>query len=104
MQLGESAKALQIVVDADLGGRSNAGVHGKVLLITALLWSAFQLWYASPLPFALRFGVFNDTEARSIHLAFGLFLAFIAFPATRKSPRDRVPALDWMLAVVGGFA
>ena len=36
----------------------------------------FQM--SSPLPFVLRFGVLNDTEARSIHLAFALFLAFLA--------------------------
>ncbi|MGH6622527.1 MAG: TRAP transporter permease, partial [Burkholderiaceae bacterium] len=69
-----------------------------------LAWAAFQLWYSSPLPFALRFGVFNDTEARAIHLAFGLFLAFLAFPATRKSPRNYVPALDWGLAIAAAFA
>ena len=28
------------------------------------------------------FGVFNDTEARSIHLAFAIFLAFLAYPAS----------------------
>ena len=33
----------------------------------ALLWSLFQLWIASPLPFILGFGVLNDTETRSIH-------------------------------------
>ena len=92
MQLGELDQVKQLVVDADLGGRSTVGIHGKVMLWVGLAWVLFQLWYASPLPFALRFGVFNDTEARSIHLATGLFLAFLAFPASKRSPRDRVPA------------
>jgi TRAP transporter 4TM/12TM fusion protein len=104
MQLGETEKVLQLAADADLGGRSSTGFHGKVLLATGLIWALFQLWYASPLPFSLRFGVFNDTEARSIHLAFGLFLAFLAFPASRRSPRDHVPVLDWLLALAGAFA
>ena len=37
-------------------------------------WSLFQLWYASPLPFLFGFGVFNNTEARSIHLAFAMYM------------------------------
>jgi len=100
MQLGDS-EVQQLAKDTDFGGRSTAGPAGALMLALGLAWVAFQLWYASPLPFALRFGVFNDTEARSIHLAFGLFLAFLAFPATRHSPRDRVPALDWLLAAIG---
>ncbi|RUS59053.1 TRAP transporter fused permease subunit [Pseudorhodobacter sp. E13] len=52
-------------------------------MLVALAWSLFQLWFASPLPFIFGIGVFNDTEARSIHLAFAIFLAFAAFPATR---------------------
>jgi len=53
------------------------------IMLVALAWSLFQLWFASPFPFMVGFGVFNDTEARSIHLAFALFLAFAAFPAAR---------------------
>ncbi len=103
MQLGET-DVQQLVKDSDFGGRSTEGVVGKVMLAVGLTWVIFQLWYASPLPFALRFGVFNDTEARSIHLAIGLFLAFLAFPATKKSPRDHVPVLDWLLAAAGAFS
>jgi TRAP transporter 4TM/12TM fusion protein len=103
MQLGDT-DVQQLVKDSDFGGRSTEGIVGKVMLAVGLLWVIFQLWYASPLPFALRFGVFNDTEARSIHLAIGLFLAFLAFPATKKSPRDRVPVLDWLLAAAGAFS
>src|SRR5690606_25596548 len=54
----------------------------------------------SPLPYIAGFGVFNSTEARSIHLALAVFLAFMAFPALRRSPRDRVPPLDWLLALL----
>jgi len=114
-----------------------------------LAWSLFQLWIASPIPFIVGWGVFNDTESRSIHLAFAIFLAFAAFPATRTkfqiglgitvpvvlaflfmigakdgtitwwiplvaiavvaavvlgSPKDRVPAWEWALAIVGALA
>ena len=55
-------------------------------------------------PFVLGFGILNDTEARAIHLGLALFLTFIAYPALRSSPRDRIPAVDWALAVAGAFA
>ncbi|MBA5778281.1 TRAP transporter permease [Stappia sp. F7233] len=73
----------ELVASSDTGARSAGGYVGRLIAGIALLWSLFQLWFASPLPFALGFGVFNDTEARSIHLAFAVVLAFLAFPATR---------------------
>lgn len=95
--------AEDIVAQVDTGGRNVRGGVGKALAGVALLWSLFQLWYASPLPFMLGVGVFNDTEARSIHLAFAVFLTFTAFPALKRSPRDRVPVLDWVIALVGAL-
>ncbi|CAG1015663.1 hypothetical protein BURC_01020 [Burkholderiaceae bacterium] len=94
----------QLVADTDTGGRQPTGWSAKLLFGTALAWALFQTWYASPLPFALRFGVLNDTEARAIHLAFALFLAFTAWPASRRSPRHHVPVTDWVLALAGAFA
>ncbi len=46
---------------------------------------AVQLWIASPLPFMLNFAIISATDARAVHLAFALFLAFMAYPA-EKSP------------------
>ena len=48
--------------------------------------------------------VLNDTEARAIHLAFALFLAFTAYPALRRSPRRYIPAQDWVMALLGAFS
>ena len=92
-----------LVAQADSGIRSPGGIPEKILLSVAAAWSLFQLWIASPLPFMLGFGVFNDTQTRSIHLATAVFLAFLAYPAFRRSPRNRIPLLDWLLAVVGAF-
>ncbi|MGI9437518.1 MAG: TRAP transporter permease, partial [Geminicoccaceae bacterium] len=94
----------ELVASADTGARSPAGPVGTALFAIALIWSLFQLWIVSPLPFMIGFGVFNDTEARSIHLAFAVFLAFTAYPAFSGSPRDHVPVQDWVFAVVGAFA
>lgn len=93
----------KIVAEADTGGRKPTGFTAGLLLIVALCWSLFQLWVASPLPFSFGFLVFNATEIRAIHLAFAVFLAFMAYPAFKGSPRDYVPIFDWLLALVGAF-
>jgi TRAP transporter 4TM/12TM fusion protein len=67
----------ELVASSDTGGRSVGGPVGILLLVTALAWSLFQLYIASP------FGLFNDTLARSIHLGFAVFLGILAFPAAR---------------------
>ena len=80
------------------------GMARNVLLSVALSWSLFQLWNASPLPYIFKFGIFNDGQARAIHLAFAIFLAFIAFPARKKSFSNQVPITDWLLAFAGSFS
>ena len=89
---------------ADTGARAPDGRAGRVLFVTALTWSLFQLWYSSPLPFTFAIANLNFVEARSLHLAFALFLAFAAFPAGHSSRRDRVPYGDWALAALGASA
>ncbi|HAA46536.1 MAG: hypothetical protein XD36_2738 [Halomonas sp. 54_146] len=92
-----------MVASSDSGARKPAGVPGKLLVSIAAVWSLFQLWIASPLPYMVGFGVFSATESRSIHLAFALFLAFMAYPALKRSPRDRIPLQDWAFAAVAAF-
>lgn len=93
----------QLVQDNDAGGRNPGPLVKKLLLCVAVAWSLFQLWIASPLPFSLGIFLLNDTESRAIHLAFAVFLAFLAYPAFKRSPRDHVPVADWVLALVGAF-
>ena len=97
-----------LVASSDTGARNPVGTAGLVIAGVALCWSLFQLYIASPLPFMLSRMtglqlVFNDTQTRSIHLAFGVFLAFMAFPALSSSPRDRIPLLDWVLGILAAF-
>ncbi|MUL00897.1 TRAP transporter fused permease subunit [Aliivibrio fischeri] len=103
-QSSPSQDVQEMVAQSDTGARSPQGLSGRILWFVPLCWSLFQLWYASPLPFIFDFGILNDTEARSIHLAFAIFLAFTAYPALKNSPRDRIPAVDWILALLGSFA
>jgi TRAP-type uncharacterized transport system fused permease subunit len=56
----------------------------------------FQLWRPSPFSCSLGVGVFNDKAARSLHLGFAIFLAFLDFPRLKSSHLGRVPLLDWL--------
>jgi TRAP transporter 4TM/12TM fusion protein len=94
----------QLVAESDTGGRKVAGPVGQLIFWVAVGWSLFQLWYASPLPFTFGVGILNDTEARSLHLGIGLFLAFLCYPAFKRSSRRSVAWYDWILAIVGAFA
>jgi TRAP transporter 4TM/12TM fusion protein len=87
----------QLVAEADVGGRRPVGMAAKAITAAAIAWSLFQLWYASPLPFMLGFGIFGDEQARAFHLAFALFLAFACYPAFKSSPRNRIPIVDLAL-------
>jgi TRAP transporter 4TM/12TM fusion protein len=98
-----SVDVQQLVSDTDTGGRNPGPWMKKMLLVVAVAWSLFQLWIASPLPFTFGVFVLNDTESRAIHLAFAVFLAFMAYPAFKRSPRAYVPVTDWIFALVGAF-
>jgi TRAP transporter 4TM/12TM fusion protein len=94
-----------IIADSDTGGRvPHDRFSINALWYIPLTWSLFQLWIASPLPFLLRFGVLNDTQTRSIHLAFAVLLAFLAFPGLKPSPRHRIPRATWVTALIGAAA
>jgi TRAP transporter 4TM/12TM fusion protein len=93
-----------MVAEADTGGRKPTGFAKRFLLATALCWALFQLWYASPLPYMFNVGVFNDGQARVIHLSFAFILAFSTFPAFKSSPRNRIPIYDIVLAALGVIA
>jgi TRAP transporter 4TM/12TM fusion protein len=97
-----SREALEtMVAEADTGGRKPSGPVKRLIFAVALSWSLFQLWYASPLPYMLNFGVLTDGHARVIHLCFAYLLAFTSFPAFRRSPRGHVPVGDWVFAGLG---
>ena len=90
-----------LVASNDTGGRNpdNKQVV-KLMAGLALAWALFQIWIASPLPFVFGWGVFSSGEARSVHLGFAIFLAFLAYPAFTGSSRHKIPLADWALAIV----
>ncbi|MGH6665130.1 MAG: TRAP transporter permease [Pseudolabrys sp.] len=89
-----------MVAEADTGGRKPTGISKTYIFSLSLAWALFQLWYASPLPYMLNFGVVNDGQARIVHLTFAFLLAFATFPALKSSPRRWIPINDWILAAL----
>ena len=100
----EKQLSTEELIAQDVGARLPLGLMGWLITGLALAWSLFQLWIASPLPFMLGFGVLNDTETRAIHLTFALLLAYLVFPAFRRSPRDRVPLGDIAFGLIAASA
>jgi len=92
--------AEDLVAAVDTGSRNVPGAVGQFIAFSALAWSLFQLWIASPLPFLLAdyIPLMNNTQTRPIHLCFAVVLAFLSYPALRTSPRRSVPITDWILA------
>lgn len=92
----------ELVAASDAGARSPEGSVGKFLAIVAVIWSVFQVILASPLAnYVLPGDIINNS--RQIHLAFALFLAFMAYPALKSSPRNYIPIQDWIMAVLATF-
>ncbi|MXQ09688.1 TRAP transporter fused permease subunit [Alphaproteobacteria bacterium GH1-50] len=92
-----------LVASTDSGARAPTNRSIALLIsVTALVWSLFQLWIAQPqLWFGQYLPVLNSSQTRPIHLMFAIFLAFLAYPAFKGSPRDRIPLVDWALALIG---
>ena len=92
----------ELVAASDAGGRNPVGAVATFMAAIALLWSVFQVTLASPLAnYILPGDLINNS--RQIHLAFAIFLAFLAYPALATSPRKRIPIQDWVMAGVGAF-
>ena len=92
-------KKIENKIKEDLSPTRNlTGFHLKIVAIIAITWSLFQLWYASPFPFWLNFGMFKGLPARAIHLGFALLLAFLIFPYARGK---KVNFIDILIAIIG---
>ncbi len=105
-----------IIIENEQGVRRPASRTATwVIFSTALAWSLFQLWLDAPLQYPIAswfngfpwmkaqgwsFPVFDHDGARPIHLAFAIFLAFLLYPAFRRSPRLGIPIMDWLLAIL----
>ncbi|SNY90757.1 TRAP transporter, 4TM/12TM fusion protein [Cohaesibacter sp. ES.047] len=91
-----------LVASSDAGSRNPIGAVGTFLAAVALIWSVFQVVLASPVsPYILPADLINNS--RQLHLAFAIFLAYMAYPAFSNSPRHHIPTGDWLLGVAGAL-
>jgi len=76
-------EAEDIVAQVETGPRHpNSRVWRTVITVLCLMWSGFQLYIAD--------NPFDSWQARSIHLAFALALAFLAYPAFKQNSPSRI--------------
>ena len=80
--------------------RNLTGLHLKIVVAIAIIWSLFQLWYASPFPFIFNIGMFKGLPARAIHLGFALLLAFLIFPISKSK---KISIFDILISLVAAF-
>ena len=81
--------------------RNLTGLHLKVVAAIAIIWSLFQLWYASPFPFMFNVGMFKGLPARAIHLGFALTLAFLIYPISKKK---KISIFDIIISFIAAFS
>ena len=88
-------------ISEDLSPTKNLkGFHFKVVASIAIIWTLFQLWYASPFPFWFNIGMFKGLPARAIHLGFALILTFLIFPISRSK---KITPIDILISIVAAF-
>jgi TRAP transporter 4TM/12TM fusion protein len=89
-------------INEDLSPTKNlTGIHLKIVAAIAIIWSLFQLWYASPFPFIFNFGMFKGLPARAIHLGFALTLAFLIYPFAKGK---KISVFDILISFLGAFS
>ena len=93
MEIDKKAKAILEREDEKAGKRTLSGSMAILLTIVAISMSLFHLYTAG-------YMVFTAMVQRSIHLCFALTLIFLLYPAMAKSPRGRVPLIDWVFILL----
>lgn len=74
--------------------RNLKGVLSKLITLLAVAMSLFHLYTAA-------FGSLLTMKQRATHLLFVLVIGFLLYPGSRKSRKDRIAIMDWILAALG---
>ena len=83
--------------DLETGNRKpNSVFINNILLYIALTWSLFQLYVSSPLVLEITPWMNADVVKR-VHVSFAGLLAFLSYPAFKKSSRSQIPWSDWVM-------
>ena len=80
-------------VDKESAYRKLTGTHHRLVAITAITFSLFQLYTAS-------FGLLPAQMQRAVHLLFVLFLSYLLYPVRRGARQTRIPWYDGILSVL----
>jgi len=80
--------------------RNLSGIHLKIVSSIAIIWTLFQLWYASPFPFWFDIGMFKGLPARAIHLGFALTLVFLIYPFSKGK---KISIIDIAISLIAAF-
>ncbi len=86
--------------------RRPEGLGRHAVPVIGVAWSLFQLSVAS-------WWIMDSVTVRSVHLAFALLIAFLSYPAFRKTKTgmlaflsriDRISVFDWLVALIAAAA
>jgi len=77
--------------------RRLSGKYKIWVSLIAIAFSLFELWVNS-------FGMMLDIKRNALHLGFLLSLAFLLYPATKKSSLEKPSPLDIALSLLGMIA
>ena len=84
-------------VDLETGNRNpKSALIRNILIYVALAWSVFQLYVSSPLVLEITPWMNADVVKR-VHVSFAGFLAFLTYPAFKRSSRFIIPWTDWIM-------
>jgi TRAP-type uncharacterized transport system fused permease subunit len=89
-----SAEEMLEKYDPEAGKRKLTGFWDKLISAICIIFAIFQLYTAT-------FGVLDAMLQRAIHLAFGLALIFLVYPASSKFDRTKMNPLDVIFAIIG---
>ena len=77
--------------DKESAFRRLEGFHGRLVVFLCIIWSCFQLYTGI-------YGAFPSTLQRAPHLAAGMMLVYLLYPAFGKAGKT-IPWYDYLLAL-----
>ena len=87
-------------VDLETGNRNpKSALIRNILIYVAMAWSVFQLYVSSPLVLEITPWMNADVVKR-VHVSFAGFLAFLTYPALKRSSRVVIPWTDWIMGIL----
>ena len=98
------AEAERTLEKVEYQGRRQGPRLALLISLLCFLWSVYQLWIASPLPFMFDFAIIGDVPARGIHLSFALLLCYLIYPVSRRLGERGLPPWDAACALAGCVA